>query len=217
MIPIIAIDGPTASGKGTVAQLVAEQLGFNYLDSGALYRLVGLASQQAGIEFSEPQRLQELCLAMTIEFRDGRIFLDKEDVTEAIRTEEMGKRASSAGAVPEVREALIQVQKSFLKSPGLVADGRDMGSVIFPQAQLKVFLTADPKIRAQRRYKQLIAKGISANIDILTKDLVERDLRDTQRETAPLVKSEDAFLLDTSDQTIEEAVNRILGWYQQVG
>ena len=216
MIPVIAIDGPTASGKGTVAELVAERLSFHYLDSGALYRLVGLASQQAGIEFNEPQRLRELCLKMEIEFRDGRIFLNQEDVSEVIRTEEMGKRASSAGAVPEVREALIQVQKSFLKPPGLVADGRDMGSVIFPQAQLKVFLTADAKIRAQRRYKQLIAKGISANIDILTKDLVERDLRDTQRETAPLIQSEDAFLLDTSDQTIEEAVNRILGWYQQV-
>ncbi len=216
MIPIIAIDGPTASGKGTVAQRVAQQLGFHYLDSGALYRLVGLASQQSGIEFLEPLLLKELCLHMEIEFRDGGIFLGKEDVTEAIRTEEMGKRASSAGAVPEVREALIQVQKSFLKPPGLVADGRDMGSVIFPQAQLKVFLTADAKIRAQRRYKQLIAKGISANIDILTKDLVERDLRDTQRETAPLVQSEDAFLLDTSDQTIEEAVNRIIGLYQQI-
>ena len=216
MIPVIAIDGPTASGKGTVAELVAERLSFHYLDSGALYRLVGLASQQAGIEFNEPQRLRELCLKMDIEFRDGRIFLNQEDVSEVIRTEEMGKRASSAGAVPEVREALIQVQKSFLKPPGLVADGRDMGSVIFPQAQLKVFLTADAKIRAQRRYKQLIAKGISANIDILTKDLVERDLRDTQRETAPLIQSEDAFLLDTSDQTIEEAVNRIVAWYQQV-
>ena len=216
MIPIIAIDGPTASGKGTVAQLVAERLGFHYLDSGALYRLVGLASHQSGIDFSEPQRLQELCLAMAIEFRDGRIFLGQEDVTEAIRTEEMGKRASSAGAVPEVREALIQVQKSFLKPPGLVADGRDMGSVIFPQAQLKVFLTADAKIRAQRRYKQLIAKGISANIDILTKDLVERDLRDTQRSVAPLVQGEDAFLLDTSDKTIDEAVNQILDWYQKV-
>ncbi|BDW11416.1 cytidylate kinase [Polynucleobacter sp. SHI8] len=216
MIPVIAIDGPTASGKGTVAQLVAERLSFHYLDSGALYRLVGLASQQAGIEFNEPHRLWELCLKMDIKFRDGRIFLDQEDVSEEIRTEEMGKRASSAGAVPEVREALIQVQKSFLKPPGLVADGRDMGSVIFPQAQLKVFLTADAQIRAQRRYKQLIAKGISANIDILTKDLEERDLRDTQRETAPLIQSEDAFLLDTSDQTIEEAVNRILAWYQQV-
>jgi cytidylate kinase len=216
MIPVIAIDGPTASGKGTVAELVAERLSFHYLDSGALYRLVGLASQQAGIEFNEPQRLRELCLKMDIEFRDGRISLNQEDVSEVIRTEEMGKRASSAGAVPEVREALIQVQKSFLKPPGLVADGRDMGSVIFPQAQLKVFLTADAKIRAQRRYKQLIAKGISANIDILTKDLVERDLRDTQRETAPLIQSEDAFLLDTSDQTIEEAVNRIVAWYQQV-
>ena len=216
MMPIIAIDGPTASGKGTVAQAVAKELGFHYLDSGALYRIVGLASQQANVEFSQHQQLGKMCLGLQIEFVGNQVFLNQKDVTEAIRTEEMGQRASSVGAIPAVREALFSLQKGFLKEPGLVADGRDMGSVIFPEAKLKVFLTATPQIRAQRRYKQLIAKGISANIDILTQDLVERDLRDTQRETAPLVQSEDAFLLDTSNKTIEAAVQQIIVWYQSV-
>jgi len=216
MIPIIAIDGPTASGKGTVAQAVAKELGFHYLDSGALYRLVGLASKQANVEFSQHQQLAQLSLGLQIEFKENQVFLNQKDVTEAIRTEEMGQRASSVGAIPAVREALFSLQKGFLKPPGLVADGRDMATVIFPEAELKVFLTATPQIRAQRRYKQLIAKGISANIDILTQDLVERDLRDTQRETAPLVQSEDAFLLDTSNQTIEEAVKQIIVWYRTV-
>ena len=216
MIPIIAIDGPTASGKGTVAQAVAKELGFHYLDSGALYRLVGLASKQANVEFSQHQQLAQLSLGLQIEFKENQVYLNQKDVTEAIRTEEMGQRASSVGAIPAVREALFSLQKGFLKPPGLVADGRDMGTVIFPEAELKVFLTAIPQIRAQRRYKQLIAKGISANIDILTQDLVERDLRDTQRETAPLVQSEDAFLLDTSTKTIEEAVHQIIVWYRTV-
>jgi cytidylate kinase len=216
MIPIIAIDGPTASGKGTVAQAVAKELGFHYLDSGALYRLVGLASKQANVEFSQHQQLAQLSLGLQIKFKENQVFLNQKDVTEAIRTEEMGQRASSVGAIPAVREALFSLQKGFLKPPGLVADGRDMGTVIFPEAELKVFLTATPQIRAQRRYKQLIAKGISANIDILTQDLVERDLRDTQRETAPLVQSEDAFLLDTSTKTIEEAVHQIIVWFQTV-
>jgi cytidylate kinase len=216
MIPIIAIDGPTASGKGTVAQAVAKELGFHYLDSGALYRLVGLASKQANVEFSQHQQLAQLSLGLQIEFKENQVLLNQKDVTEAIRTEEMGQRASSVGAIPAVREALFSLQKGFLKPPGLVADGRDMATVIFPEAELKVFLTATPQIRAQRRYKQLIAKGISANIDILTQDLVERDLRDTQRETAPLVQSEDAFLLDTSNQTIEEAVKQIIVWYRTV-
>jgi len=216
MIPIIAIDGPTASGKGTVAQAVAKELGFHYLDSGALYRLVGLASKQANVEFSQHQQLAQLSLGLQIEFKENQVLLNQKDVTEAIRTEEMGQRASSVGAIPAVREALFSLQKGFLKPPGLVADGRDMATVIFPEAELKVFLTATPQIRAQRRYKQLIAKGISANIDILTQDLVERDMRDTQRETAPLVQSEDAFLLDTSNQTIEEAVKQIIVWYRTV-
>jgi len=216
MIPIIAIDGPTASGKGTVAQLVASKLGFHYLDSGALYRIVGFASKEAGIAFSEVHALAKLTLSLQIEFRNDRIFLNQIEVTDAIRTEEMGLRASSVGAIPEVRDALFQLQRSFLKPPGLVADGRDMASVVFPEAQLKVFLTAEATIRAERRYKQLIAKGISANIESLTQDLVARDLRDTQRSVAPLKKSEDAFLLDTSDKSIDEAVNQIIHWYELV-
>ena len=160
--------------------------------------------------------MEKLTLSLQIEFRNDRIFLNQNEVTDAIRTEEMGLRASSVGAIPEVRDALFQLQRSFLKPPGLVADGRDMASVVFPEAQLKVFLTAEATIRAERRYKQLIAKGISANIESLTQDLVARDLRDTQRSVAPLKKSEDAFLLDTSDKSIDEAVNQIIHWYELV-
>jgi len=215
MISIIAIDGPTASGKGTVAQLVAKELGFHYLDSGALYRIVGLASLHQQIDLSHHDQLGQMTRGLKIRFDQQGVFLDENDISEAIRTEEMGQRASAVGAIPQVRQALVELQKSFLSLPGLVADGRDMGTVIFPQAQLKVFLTASAQIRAQRRYKQLIAKGISANIDILTKDLLDRDQRDTQRSTAPLIQSEDAYLLDTSDLSIDQAVQKILKWYVQ--
>jgi CMP/dCMP kinase len=213
MIPIIAIDGPTASGKGTVAQRVAQQLGFHYLDSGALYRIVGLASKQLGIDLNEHEKLGEMAKNLQIRFDQQYIWLDTQDVTESIRTEEMGQRASAVGAITTVRKALIDLQKGFARLPGLVADGRDMGSVIFPDAQLKVFLTASAHIRAERRYKQLIDKGISANIELLTQDLLDRDARDTQRKDAPLVKCEDAKLLDTTHQTVEEAVSLILDWY----
>jgi cytidylate kinase len=216
MISIIAIDGPTASGKGTVAQLVAKVLGFHYLDSGALYRIVGLASLHQQIDLSHHDQLGQMTRRLKIHFDQQRVFLEENDVSEAIRTEEMGQRASAVGAIPQVRQALVELQKSFLALPGLVADGRDMGTVIFPQAQLKVFLTASAHIRAQRRYKQLIAKGISANIDILTQDLLDRDQRDTQRSTAPLIQSEDAYLLDTSDLSIDQAVQKILKWYALV-
>ena len=216
MTSVIAIDGPTASGKGTVAQLVAKELGFHYLDSGALYRIVGLASLNQRIDLSQYDQLGQMTRSLKIRFDQQCVFLDGNDVSEAIRTEEMGQRASAVGAIPQVREALVELQKSFLVPPGLVADGRDMGTVIFPQAQLKVFLTASAQIRAQRRYKQLIAKGISANIDILTQDLLDRDQRDTQRSTAPLIQSEDAYLLDTSDLSIDQAVQKILRWYASV-
>jgi len=216
MIPVIAIDGPTASGKGTVAQRVADQLGFHYLDSGALYRIVGLASLDHKISLDSYDELGHLTQGLKIRFAQQHVYLDKKDVSEAIRTEEMGQRASAVGAIPQVRMALVELQKSFLSAPGLVADGRDMGTVIFPEAVLKVFLTASAQIRAQRRYKQLIAKGISANIDILTNDLLERDQRDTQRSTAPLIQREDAYLLDTSDLTIDQAVHQIVSWYETV-
>jgi cytidylate kinase len=216
MIPVIAIDGPTASGKGTVAQRVARELGFHYLDSGALYRIVGLASQKQSIDLTDHDGLGEFTRGLKIVFDQDRVLLGNEDVSEAIRSEEMGQRASTVGAIPSVRHALLSLQKSFLLAPGLVADGRDMGSVIFPEAVLKVFLTAKVEIRAERRYKQLIAKGISANIENLTRDLIERDQRDTQRTDAPLVQCEGALLLDTTDQSVDQATHQILEWYQMV-
>jgi CMP/dCMP kinase len=214
--PVIAIDGPTASGKGTVAQLVANHLGFHYLDSGALYRIVGLASLQNKIPLDQGVALAEMTKSLRIEFKENNIYLDNQDITELIRTEEMGLRASAVGAVPEVRLALLSLQKSFLRAPGLVADGRDMATVIFPEAVLKVFLTASAKIRAERRFKQLKNKGISANIDILLSDLMDRDQRDTQRKDAPLCQAIDAHLLDTSEMNVEKAVQKVLFWYQKV-
>ncbi len=214
--PVIAIDGPTASGKGTVAQLVANHLGFHYLDSGALYRIVGLASLQNKIPLDQGLALAEMTKSLRIEFKENNIYLDNQDITELIRTEEMGLRASAVGAVPEVRLALLSLQKSFLRAPGLVADGRDMATVIFPEAVLKVFLTASAKIRAERRFKQLKNKGISANIDILLSDLMARDQRDTQRKDAPLCQAIDAHLLDTSEMDVEKAVQKVIFWYQKV-
>ena len=212
--PVIAIDGPTASGKGTVAMHVANRLGFHYLDSGALYRLVALASQQKDISSSDSRALGELALAMQIEFKNGLIFLGNVDVTEVIREESIGIRASQIAVYPEVRDALLAVQRGFRRNPGLVADGRDMASRIFTDAVLKVFLTASVEARAERRYKQLIAKGISARIDVLLQDLQERDARDIQRVTAPLKQVEGAHLLDTSNLSIDQAVEQVLFWYQ---
>ena len=214
--PVIAIDGPTASGKGTVAMQVANRLGFHYLDSGALYRLVALASQQKGILPSDSCALGELAFAMQIEFKNGLIFLGNIDVTEAIREESIGVLASQIAVYPEVRDALLALQKGFRRPPGLVADGRDMASRIFTDAVLKVFLTASVQARAERRYKQLIAKGISARIDILLQDLQERDARDIQRATAPLKQVEGAHLLDTSNLSIDQAVEQVLSWYKEV-
>ena len=214
--PVIAIDGPTASGKGTVAMQVANRLGFHYLDSGALYRLVALASQQKGISPSDSRALGELALAMRIEFKNGLIFLGNMDVTEAIRDESIGVLASQIAVYPGVRDALLALQKGFRRPPGLVADGRDMASRIFTDAVLKVFLTASVQARAERRYKQLIAKGISARMDVLLQDLQERDARDIQRATAPLKQVEGAHLLDTSNLSIDQAVEQVLSWYQEV-
>jgi cytidylate kinase len=215
-IPVIAIDGPTASGKGTVAQLVAEKLGFHYLDSGALYRLVGLASQRAGVGLEDEPRLSKIAENLPVKFIGNKIFLDNQEVTEDIRQEEIGKRASAVGAIPGVRAALVGRQRAFMTAPGLVADGRDMASVIFPGAVLKVFLTASAQARADRRYKQLIAKGFSANIDVLTRDLQERDERDMNRSEAPLAQVPGAYLLDTTDLNIEQAVNQVLTWFGKV-
>ncbi len=212
--PVIAIDGPTASGKGTVAALVAETLGFHYLDSGALYRLVALASEQQGIDVKNGPELGLLVPKLLISFKNGQIFLNGEGVTDAIRTESIGLRASAVAIHPEVRSALVGLQRSFRQAPGLVADGRDMASVIFPDAVLKVFLTATAAARAERRYKQLIAKGISAKLSDLLQDLQERDARDSSRGTAPLLVADGAKVLETSDLSIDQAVKMVLDWYQ---
>jgi len=212
--PVIAIDGPTASGKGTVASLVAEKLGFHYLDSGALYRLVALASEKQGIDVKNAPELALLVPKLLISFKYGKIFLNGQDVTEAIRSESMGLRASALAIHPELRSALVGLQRSFRQPPGLVADGRDMASVIFPDAILKVFLTATATARAERRYKQLIAKGISAKLSDLLQDLQERDARDSSRGVAPLLVADGAKVLETSDLSIDQAVKTVLDWHQ---
>lgn len=215
--PVICIDGPTASGKGTVASLVAERLGFHLLDSGALYRITGLAASRAGMALTEDnaQAIANLILSKAICFTpDQRVLLDGEDVSLAIRTEEAGMNASKVSALPAVREALLQVQRDFRKLPGLVADGRDMGTTIFPDAPLKVYLTASVQCRAERRYKQLISKGLSANMSDLYADLEARDARDMNRAASPLKPAEDALHWDNSESTIEQAVQQVLDWWQ---
>jgi cytidylate kinase len=215
-IPVITIDGPTASGKGTVAQLVADKLHFHYLDSGALYRLTALSALRAGSPLEDEQALASLAAGLRPRFTGGGIFLGEEEVGNAIRAEEVGNTASKIAALPALRKALVELQLSFREAPGLVADGRDMGTVIFPQACLKVFLTASAEARAERRYKQLIDKGFSANMHDLLKDLNERDARDASRAVAPLKPAEGAYLLDTSNLTVNQAVEQVLGWYAAV-
>ncbi|NMM36504.1 MAG: (d)CMP kinase [Glaciimonas sp.] len=214
-VPVIAVDGPTASGKGTVAQRVAQQLGWHYLDSGALYRLAALSALRSNTPLSDQQRIAALAAALPCNFNGAAVRLSGVDVTDAIRAEEIGNAASKIAALPAVRQALIGLQLGFRQAPGLVADGRDMGTVIFPGASLKIFLTASVEVRAQRRYKQLIDKGFSANITDLLRDLNERDARDAQRTTAPLKPAEDACLLDTSDLSVDQAVSQVLRWYAQ--
>jgi 3-phosphoshikimate 1-carboxyvinyltransferase len=213
--PVIAIDGPSASGKGTVAARVAAALGFAYLDSGALYRLTALAAQRAGVEWTDESAVADIAAALDVEFSESDISLDGVPVGDAIRTEEISAAASKVAALPAVREALLFRQRAFNTMPGLVGDGRDMGSVIFPQAALKVFLTASADARAERRYKQLIGKGLSANLPDLLLDLQQRDARDSQRSVAPLRQEADARLLDTTSLTIEEAVNQVLMWSRE--
>ena len=213
MIPVIAIDGPSASGKGTVAARVAAVLGWHYLDSGALYRLAALAAQRAGVAWSDEAAVAAVAAALDVRFGEDSILLSGVEVSEAIRQEDISSGASKIAALPLVREALLARQREFRQAPGLVADGRDMGSVVFPDAQTKIFLTASVEIRAQRRYKQLIEKGIAANIQPLLLDLRERDERDSRRSVAPLRQSEDAHLLDTSSLTNAQAVNQILAWH----
>jgi cytidylate kinase len=215
--PVITIDGPTASGKGTVAQRVASALGFHYLDSGALYRLTALSALRRDVALNDEHALAKTAEHLHCHFDGAHIFLANEDVTQAIRAEEVGNTASKIAALITVRQALYGLQLSFRKPPGLVADGRDMGTVIFPTARLKVFLTASVEARASRRYKQLIDKGFSANITDLSRDLTERDERDMSRSSAPLKPAEGAHHLDTSDMTVDEAVQQVLSWHAATG
>ena len=209
-VVVVTVDGPTASGKGTVAQRVAAKLHFHYLDSGALYRLTALSVMQSHIDLNDIDRIASIAAGLPCRFEKNRIFLDGKDVTDTIRSEAVGNTASKIAAFPAVRHALTALQIGFKTPPGLVADGRDLGTVVFPDADLKIFLTASVGIRAERRYKQLLEKGISANIDSLRKDLIERDKRDTQRKEAPLVPAPDAVVVDTSDLDVDETVNFIL-------
>jgi cytidylate kinase len=212
--PVITIDGPSASGKGTVAARVADALGFHYLDSGALYRLVTLAALRRGADLDDEPALARVARDMDVQFRGGAIGLDGEDVTEALRTEEVSAAASRVAARPAVRTALLERQRGLRAAPGLVADGRDMGSVVFPEAALKVFLTAEVETRAERRYKQLMEKGMYAKIGDVVEELRRRDERDSSRPVAPLKHYPDAIFLDTTGLTVDEAVQKVLGWWR---
>lgn len=213
-VPLIAIDGPTASGKGTVAQRVAQVLGWAYLDSGALYRLCALAALRAGVDLDDEAGLAALAAALPARFVDGRVELDGRDVTEAIRVEAVGNAASRIAVLPALRASLLGLQRSFWRPPGLVADGRDMGTVVFPDATLKVFLTATAESRAERRYKQLIEKGFSANLADLLRDLQQRDERDANRAVAPLRPAEGAVVIDSTHLDIDQTVAQVLRAYR---
>jgi len=210
--PVIAIDGPSASGKGTIARRVAGVLGFHYLESGALYRVLALISLRENS--LDEHRLVASARSMDLQFPGERIVLSNQDVTDKIRSEDTGNRASDVARLAQVRQALLTRQRAFRQAPGLVADGRDMGTVVFPDATLKVFLTARPEIRAERRYKQLKEKGIDANLRALSRDLAERDERDAKRPVAPLVPAMDSQVLDSSALSIDEVASRIVDWYR---
>ena len=211
MVPIITIDGPSGSGKGTIAELLAKRLGWHCLDSGALYRLVGLAAERAGIDLGDEARLAELARTLPTEFRAGRVLLAGEDVTTQIRTETAGNAASRVAALPAVRAALLEWQRGYAREPGLVADGRDMGSVVFPDAQVKIFLTASPEERARRRYNQLKEKDLDVNLTALIAEIRERDERDRNRSVAPLQAPAAALEVESTALSIEEVLERVLG------
>jgi len=214
-IPVITVDGPTASGKGTLAITVAARLGWHQLDSGALYRATALAAMRHDVDIQDAPALARLAAELPLRFEGDTVFLDGIDVTLALRHEAVGALASHVSALPEVRQALHALQLSFRRVPGLVADGRDMGTVVFPDAPLKVFLTASAAMRAERRHKQLISKGISAKIADLRADLEARDARDIQRAVSPLKPAQDALQLDNSSLTIEQSADRVLQWWSE--
>ncbi len=215
-VPVIAIDGPSGSGKGTISRAVAGSLGWALLDSGALYRLVALGARRAGIALDDAGALARLAAGFNIRFGanesgEERVWLDDEDVTRAIRTEQAGNDASKVAALVPVRAALLERQRRFAVPPGLVADGRDMGTVVFPRAKVKIFLTASPAERALRRYKQLKEKGVTANLAALSLEIAERDERDSKRSASPLVASADATMLDTTGMSVDDVIGRVLG------
>ncbi len=213
--PVIAIDGPSASGKGTIAVAVAQHLGFHYLDSGALYRIVGLVSGERGINLDSDAEISRITLNLNIKFNDLEVYVDTREVSDLIRGEEAGAAASRVAALPGVRTALMTLQRSFRRMPGLVADGRDMGSVVFPDAQLKIYLTATAGERALRRYKQLITKGVGANMATLLQDIRDRDFRDSNRAVAPLLKCTDAVEVDTTGTPVDAVVAQVLRLYRE--
>lgn len=213
-VPVITIDGPTASGKGTVTSRVAAALGWHALDSGALYRLTALSCQRRAVPVEQAGPVAEVARALDVCFTQDGVWLEGDDVSELIRQERIGEQASRLAAYPEVREALLERQRAFRQAPGLVADGRDMGTVVFPDAELKVFLVASAQARAERRYKQLMDKGISVKIHDLLEDLQARDARDAQRAVAPLKPAPDARVLDSSGLSIDQTVQQVLSWYR---
>jgi cytidylate kinase len=208
--PVVAVDGPAASGKGTVAQGVAEALGLHYLDSGSLYRLVALGAARSGIPTGDEPRLAALARSLEVAFRGNRILLGATDVSEALRSEAISAAASRVAALPAVRGALLSRQRAFRRPPGLVADGRDMGTVVFPDAILKIYLVASAEVRAERRYKQLIEKGNSVTLEGLLLDIRERDARDSARAVSPLMAAADAVILDTTGMTIDASIAFVL-------
>jgi len=220
-VPVLAIDGPSGSGKGTVSRTLAVRLGWHLLDSGALYRLVALAAARQGVGSSDEPALAAVARAMAVEFSPSidreRVCLEGEEVTTALRTESCGESASQVARLPTVRAALLERQRAFAREPGLVADGRDMGTVVFPQAVLKVFLTASPQERALRRHKQLKEKGIDVSLPDLSTEIAQRDLRDASRPVAPLRPAEEARVVDSTGLTPDEVVARILGWLAIAG
>ncbi|MDJ0739567.1 MAG: (d)CMP kinase [Gammaproteobacteria bacterium] len=209
-VPVVTIDGPSGSGKGTVTQRVAAALGWRALDSGALYRLVGHAVAESGIGFDNEREISKIALSLNVEFNDGSVVLDGTDVTDRIRTETAGNNASKVAAMPGVRAALLDWQRGYARPPGLVADGRDMGTTVFPAAGVKIFLTASAAERAQRRYKQLKEKGLPANLAALTAEIEERDARDRQRAASPLVPAADAVEIDSTALSIDAVVEQVL-------
>ncbi len=217
-VPVLTIDGPSGAGKGTVSKLLAKRLGWHFLDSGAIYRALAWAVLSRGVSLVDEEAVSRVAMEMTLEFicnESVQVLVDGKDVTDELQTEECGRAASTIAAYPKVRQALLEKQRQFLRPPGLIADGRDMGTVVFPDAPYKVFLTASPKVRAERRYRQLKEQGFDVNLDQIINDLEERDRRDRERKEAPLKPAQDAVVIDSSGLTAQQVVDKILALLQK--